>query len=84
MPWRQHLEGRDRWISMSLRLAWSTVLAIEQLGLLHREILSQTNKQTKKKQNMLVVVSPPMSTTSLYWCRVGFQSEMTSLLFRRP
>ena len=44
-----------------------------------------SNKQTnKQKQNMLVVVSPPMSTTSLYWCRVGFQSEMTSLLFRRP
>ena len=49
MPLIPAFKGRDRWISVSLRPAWSTD-RVPGLPRLHREILSQKEEGGRKKK----------------------------------
>ena len=46
----QHLRGRSKWLSVSLRPAWSTEQVSAQLGI-HREIMPQNNNNKQKPTN---------------------------------
>jgi hypothetical protein len=73
----QHSGSRGRWISASLRPAWSTERVPQQPGL-HREILSQTNKNNRpaSASNHCCLSNP-----NYHFCSVGFFVLVCSFCF---